>query len=64
MELTKNEKEAQQLILNEIQKAVDLLIVHSEKYCKNNQTQAIPMIVLKEFAKVLIKSLKKGANGQ
>lgn len=54
-------KNDQLLLIEEIDRAITLLVSTSETYCKDNQTKAIPMIILKEFHKVLITNYKKAA---
>jgi hypothetical protein len=61
MKLTKKELEAQKLIVNEVEKAINLLIRTSENFCKENLTKAVPIVVLKEFERVLLENFKKGA---
>ena len=63
MKLTKKEKEAQKLIVNEVERATNLLVKTSVNFCEENLTKAVPIIILKEFERVLLESYKKGAKG-
>lgn len=59
--LTKKEKEAQILIVKEVEKAVNLYVDTCQSYCDNNKTSHVPIILLQEYRKILLKSYKKGA---
>lgn len=57
---TQKEKEARKLIVNEIEKATQLLEDFWIKYCKDNQTKAVNIEVLKASRQVMLKSYKDG----
>ncbi len=57
--MTQREQEANQLILNEIEKATGLLIQHMEKYCEDHQTKAVPIIVIKGYAKIMLSAMRE-----
>jgi hypothetical protein len=61
MKLTPKEKEAQKIIIQSVENATNLLVKTCDNYCKENLTKAIPMVLLKEFERVLLKNFKKGA---
>ena len=67
MKLTKSEKEAQQLIQTEINKAIDLLHNHLQKYCdevslayNGVKATSVPMIYINESVKILKQNMQKG----
>jgi hypothetical protein len=67
--LSESEKEAQKMILGEIDKAFDLLEKHLQKYCKEvapkynggKQVQDVPMIYIEQSIKIIKDNMKKGA---
>lgn len=54
MKLTTKEKEAQRLIIHEIEKSHDLLITHLEKFCADTAGKSVPLIYIKESIKILL----------
>lgn len=61
VELNANEKQAQKIIINQVQQMMDLLLRHANKYCVDNSTGSIPFVVLKTSVDVMMKSFKEGA---
>ena len=61
MALSRKEKKAQKLIVDEVKKAVDLLGNTSSKYCKDHDTKAVPLVLLENYREILINNYKKGA---
>lgn len=59
--LNEKEKEAQGIIINEVDKAVTLLVTHLEKFCTENQALSVPIAYVKESARIMLKSYKDGA---
>jgi hypothetical protein len=66
--LTENEKKAQRLILTEIDKAMDLLENHLQRYCDEvapqftgQKSTVVPMAYIKESIKIIKENMKKGA---
>jgi hypothetical protein len=63
MTLSKKEKEAQRLILGEINKALDLLQNHLIKFCKDTNGTAVPMAYIDHSIKIIKENMEKGARG-
>lgn len=59
--LTADEKKAQQIIINEVDKAVNLLVSHLNKFCVENKAGSVPFVYIKTSADILLKSYKEGA---
>jgi len=59
--MTKKEKEAQRLIVEEIEKATNLLVSTCENWCKETSAKAVPLLLVQSFAETMISSFKKGA---
>jgi len=60
MKLTKKELAARKLLIDNIEKATNLLIKTCQSYCKQMDTKAIPMLVLREYERVLLDNFRKG----
>jgi hypothetical protein len=60
-ELTPKEKEAQKIILSEINKAFDLLQNHLVDFCKNTKGTSVPMIYIEQSIKIIKENMAKGA---
>ena len=61
IKLSKRELEAQKIIINEIDKSLKGLEDFFIKYCKDNQTKAVNIEVIKAAHKVWTKGLREGA---
>lgn len=59
--MTAKEKAAQQMILGEINKAMDLLEGHFKKFCAETNGTAVPMNYISNSIKVLKENMAKGA---
>lgn len=59
--MTDNEKKAQQLILLEINKALDLLENHLKKFCTDNKAQSVPIVYISASIKIIKENMAKGA---
>jgi len=69
MDLTENEKKAQEIILGEIEKGVDLLFRFCEKYCNEvapamyggDKATSVPLYYIKQGVDRLKKDMREGA---
>jgi hypothetical protein len=72
MSLTNKEKKAQQLIVGEVNKALDMLQNHFKKYCEEvapmyndgKKSDSVPIIYIEQSIKIFKESFNKSANGQ
>lgn len=62
--MKKKEKEAQELIVVEVEKAMNALVDSCEKIAKKWKTDSIPIETLKMAKKVFMDSYKEGARKQ
>lgn len=60
--MTANEKKAHQIIVNEVNKAMNLLESHLSKFCKDTNGTAIPFIYVQSSIKILMDGYNNGAN--
>lgn len=60
-ELTPKEKQAQKMILDQIEKSMDLLKDHLHKFCKDNNAGSVPMVYIETSMKILIHNMRTGA---
>ena len=58
--LSKKEVEARKLIINEIEKSLKALEGFFVKYCKDNQTKAVNIEVIKAAHKTWLVGMKEG----
>lgn len=61
MALSKKEKEAQKIILGEVNKALDLLQAHLQKFCSDTKGTSIPMVYIEQSIKIMKESYAEGA---
>jgi hypothetical protein len=61
MALTAREKQAQKLILGEVNKALDLLQGHLQKFCESTNGTSVPMIYIDKSIKIIKENMQKGA---
>jgi hypothetical protein len=64
MQLTDKEKEAQKLIIESTQKAMDLLLTHLNSFCTTTGAVSIPMVYIESSVKILMEGLRKGIETQ
>jgi hypothetical protein len=57
-----NQKLINEKIYNEMIKPIDLLVESCEKTAKDHKSEFISIILLKQYAKILKESYKKGLN--
>lgn len=64
------EKQAQELILKEVEKAIDLLEAHLKRYCTDVAMEnfgqvatSVPMIYITESIKIMKRGYREGAEG-
>jgi hypothetical protein len=62
-ELIERERAAQMMIVYEVKKAMDLLKVHFETYCTQNNVKEVPNAYISASIDIFLKSYTEAAKG-
>lgn len=68
--MTQKEKEAQKLIIGEVNKALDMLHAHFKKYCEEvaplynegKKSTTVPLVYIEQSIKIFKENFNKAAN--
>lgn len=60
--MTKKEIEAQDIIVHEVEKVVNILHAHLKKFSTDNGATSVPIVYIDHSVKILLENYKKGVH--